>query len=324
MKGMAAAAGETSSGGWGDVGGDGKGVVVGGEGDKVAVTVASEKEYKGLKTKQKRLKGLRGSFEVGVKAAEERKVVCLVFQKNQKYEWGAKQEEAFQTLKDNLCNAPILSLPDGVEDFVVYCNASNQGLGCAHVKRHYLYGTKTVIYTDHKSLQHIFNQKELNMYQRRWIELFSDYDCEIRYHLGKATVVADALSRKEQVKPIRVRAIAIPIQSEVKRMILAAQSEASKVEKATAEMLRDVRTLIIDEAHASRYLVHSRADKTYYDLGVYKMENLARLYVDEIVAGHEVPVSIISDPDGRLTLKFWQTLKKALGTRLDMSTAYHP
>ncbi|GJW74565.1 putative nucleotidyltransferase, ribonuclease H, partial [Tanacetum coccineum] len=153
---------------------------------------------------------------------------------------GVKQEEAFQSLKNNVCDAPILSPPDGVEDFVVYCDASNQGLGCVlmqkgkviayasrqlkiHEKnytthnlelgavvfafktwRHYLYGTKSVIYMDHKSLQHIFDQKELNMRQRRWIELFSDYECEIRYHLGKANVVADALSRKERVKPRRV------------------------------------------------------------------------------------------------------------------------
>ncbi|GKD56483.1 putative reverse transcriptase domain-containing protein [Tanacetum coccineum] len=140
-------------------------------------------------------------------------------QKNQKYEWVREQEEAFQTLKDNLCNTPILTLPDGPEDFVVYCDASNQGLGCVlmqrgkviayasqqlkiHEKnyttydlelgavvfalktwRHYLYGTKSVIYTDHKSLQNIFDQKELNMHQRRWIELYMDYECEICYHL---------------------------------------------------------------------------------------------------------------------------------------------
>ncbi|GJW90719.1 putative nucleotidyltransferase, ribonuclease H [Tanacetum coccineum] len=168
------------------------------------------------------------------------KPLTSLTQKNQKYVWGMEQEEAFQTLKNNLCDAPILTLPDGVEDFVVYCDASNQGLGCVlmqrgkviayasrqlkiHEKnytthdlelgavvfalktwRHYLYGTKSVIYTDHKSLQHIFDQKELNMRQRRWIELFSDYECEIRYHPGKANVVADALSRKEQrLKPVQ-------------------------------------------------------------------------------------------------------------------------
>ncbi|GJV09347.1 putative reverse transcriptase domain-containing protein [Tanacetum coccineum] len=178
--------------------------------------------------------------------------------KNQKYVWGMEQEEAFQTLKNNLCDAPILTLPDGVEDFVVYCDASNQGLGCVlmqrgkviayasrqlkiHEKnytthdlelgavvfalktwRHYLYGTKSVIYTDHKSLQHIFDQKELNMRQRRWIELFSDYECEIRYHPGKANVVADALSRKERLKPRRVRAMAMTIQTGMKEKIQAA------------------------------------------------------------------------------------------------------
>ncbi|GJS19419.1 putative reverse transcriptase domain-containing protein [Tanacetum coccineum] len=165
------------------------------------------------------------------------KPLTSLTQKNQKYEWGVDQKEAFQTLKDNLCNATILSLPNVAEDFVVYCDVSNQGLGCMlmqrgkviayasrklkiHEKnyttydleldavvfalkiwRHYLYRTKSVIYTGHKSLQHIFDQKELNMCQRRWIELFSDYDCEIRYHSEEATVVADALSRKERVKP---------------------------------------------------------------------------------------------------------------------------
>ncbi|GKC66435.1 putative reverse transcriptase domain-containing protein [Tanacetum coccineum] len=186
------------------------------------------------------------------------KPVTSLTQKNQKYEWGEKEEESFQTLKNNLCDAPILSLLEGVKAFVVYCDASNQGLGRVlmqrgkviayaskqlkiHKKnytthdlelgavvfalktwRHYLYGMKSVIYTDQKSLQHIFDQKELNMRQRRWIELFSDYECKIRYHPGKANVVADALSRKERVKPRRVRAMAMTIQSGVKEMILAA------------------------------------------------------------------------------------------------------
>ncbi|GKB25470.1 putative reverse transcriptase domain-containing protein [Tanacetum coccineum] len=184
------------------------------------------------------------------------KPLTSLTQKNQKYEWGEEQKAAFQTLKNNLCDAPVLSLPDGVEDFIVYCDTSNQGLGCVlmqrdkviayasrqlniHEKnytthdlelgavvfalktwRHCLYGTKSVIYTDHKSLQRIFDKKDLNMHQRRWIKLFSDYECEIRYHPGKANVVADALSRKERVKPRRVRAMAMTIQSGMKVLIV--------------------------------------------------------------------------------------------------------
>ncbi|GJU25887.1 putative reverse transcriptase domain-containing protein [Tanacetum coccineum] len=97
----------------------------------------------------------------------------------------------------------------GSEDFVAYCDASIKGLGVVLMQRdkcslsksreHYLYGTKCTVFTDHKSLQHILNQKELNMRQRRWLELLSDYDCEIRYHPGKANVVADALNRKERI-----------------------------------------------------------------------------------------------------------------------------
>ncbi|GJY89666.1 putative reverse transcriptase domain-containing protein [Tanacetum coccineum] len=142
------------------------------------------------------------------------KPLTSLTQKNQKHVWGVEQEEAFQTLKNNLCDEPILSLPHGVEDFVVYYDASNHGLGYVLMQRnkgHYFYSTKSVIYSDHKSLQHIFNQKELNMRQKRWIELFSDYECEIHYHPGKANVVADALSRKERVKPKRVRAMAMTI-----------------------------------------------------------------------------------------------------------------
>ncbi|GJV22412.1 putative reverse transcriptase domain-containing protein, partial [Tanacetum coccineum] len=302
--------------------------------------------------------------------------------KNKKYEWGVEREEAFQTLKNNLCDAPILSLPDGVEDFVVYCDAWNQGLG-----------TKSAIYMDHKSLQHIFDQKELNMRQRRWIKLFSDYECEIRYHPGKANVVADALSRKERVKPRCVRAMAMTIQSRVRGMILAAQSDAFKQENVLAERLHGldqqierkeddslyfmdriwvplvggVRTIIMDEAHKTRYYVHLEADKMYHDLRDmywwlrmkrdistyipewkwdkitmdfitklprlksghdtiwvivdrltksahflairedYSTERLARIYIDEIVARHGVPVSIISDRDRRFTSRCLQT-----------------
>ncbi|GKC16082.1 putative reverse transcriptase domain-containing protein [Tanacetum coccineum] len=88
--------------------------------------------------------------------------------------------------RKKLCEAPILALPEGNNDFVVYCDASHQGLGAVLMQRE----------------KHIFDQKELNMRQLRWLELLADYDCEIRYHLGKANVVVDALSQKERIKPL--------------------------------------------------------------------------------------------------------------------------
>nr|GFA98556.1 putative reverse transcriptase domain-containing protein [Tanacetum cinerariifolium] len=94
--------------------------------------------------------------------------------------------------------------------------------------RHYLYGTKCVVFTNHKSLQYILNQKELNLRQRRWIELLSDFDCEIRYPPGKAKVVADALSRKERIKPLRVRALMMTIHNDLPKRIREAQEGAMK------------------------------------------------------------------------------------------------
>nr|GEU45047.1 putative reverse transcriptase domain-containing protein [Tanacetum cinerariifolium] len=187
-------------------------------------------------------------------------------QKKVKFDWGDKQEEAFQIINRNLCSAPILALPEGSEDFVVYCDASIKGLGTmlmqrekviaygsrqlkVHEKnytthdlelgavvfalkiwRHYMYRTKCTVFTDHKSLQHILDQKELNMRQRRWLELLSDYDCKIRYHPGKANVVADALSRKERIKPLRVRALVMTIGQDLPKQLLEAQTEAMKPE----------------------------------------------------------------------------------------------
>ncbi|GKE01495.1 putative reverse transcriptase domain-containing protein [Tanacetum coccineum] len=217
-------------------------------------------------------------------------------QKSMKFDWGEKEEAAFQLLKKKLCSAPILALPKGSKNFMVYYVASHKGLGAVlmqkekviayasgqlkiHKKnyttydlelgvvvftlkmwRHYLYGTKCVVFTDHKSLQHILDQKELNMRQCRWLELLSYYDCEVRYHPRKANVVADALSRKERIKPLRNDS----------------------------------------------------------------MKKLTNQYLKEVVLRHGVPVLSIFDRDGRFRYQFWQSLQKALGTQLDMSTAYHP
>nr|GEZ84424.1 putative reverse transcriptase domain-containing protein [Tanacetum cinerariifolium] len=158
------------------------------------------------------------------------KPMTKLTQKKVMFEWGDKQEAVFQLLKQKLYCAPILALPEGSEDFIVYCDASNKGLGAVLMqeRRHNLYGTKCTVFTDHKSLHHILDQKELNMRQRQWLELLSDYDCEIRYHPGKANVVADALSRKEREPPLRVRALVVTIGLDLPRQILNAQTEARK------------------------------------------------------------------------------------------------
>ncbi|GKC68605.1 putative reverse transcriptase domain-containing protein [Tanacetum coccineum] len=202
------------------------------------------------------------------------KSLTKLTQKNKKYIWGEDQDSAFQLLKQKQCEAPILALPEGNDDFVVYCDASHQGLGAVLMQRekviayasrqlkpneenytthdlelgavvfalkiwrHYLYGTKCTVFTDHKSLQHILDQKELNMRQRCWLELLADYDCEIRYHPGKANVVADALSRKERIKPLRVRSLVMTLHPKLPSQILEAQTEAIKEENIKAENLR--------------------------------------------------------------------------------------
>ncbi|GJV77699.1 putative reverse transcriptase domain-containing protein [Tanacetum coccineum] len=285
------------------------------------------------------------------------------------------------------------------------------------------------------------------MRQRRWLELLSDYDCEIRYHPGKANVVADALSRKERIKPLLVQALVMTISLDLPKRILEAQIEARKPENLKSEDVGgmlienlkdpekpkkeklepradgtlclnnrswlprygDLRTLIMHESHKSKYFVHPGSDKMYQDMNqlywwpnmkadiatyvskcltclrvkaehqkpsgllvqpaipqwkwdnitmdfVTKlprtqsgndtiwvivdrltksahflpmretdpMDKLARLYLKEVVTRHGIPVSIICDRDPRFTSNFWRSFQKAMGTRLDMSTAYHP
>nr|GFB83075.1 putative reverse transcriptase domain-containing protein [Tanacetum cinerariifolium] len=172
------------------------------------------------------------------------KPLTKLTQKNKPFVWGNDEDKAFQTLKRKLCSAPILSLPEGSEDFVVYCDASHRGfrsvlMQCEKVItyasrqlrkneenytthdlemgavvfalrlwRHYLYGTKCT---------------------RRWIELLSDYDCEIRYHPRKANVVADALSRKDK-EPVRVRALVVTVHNNLPEKIRNAQAKACEKE----------------------------------------------------------------------------------------------
>ncbi|GJS75002.1 hypothetical protein Tco_0724883 [Tanacetum coccineum] len=382
------------------------------------------------------------------------KPLTKLTQKNKRFEWGADEDEAFQKLKQDLCTAPILALPEGPDDFVVYCDASLKGYGAVLMQRdkviayasrqlktheenytthdlelgavvfalrlwrHYLYGTKCVVYTDHKSLQYILDQKELNMRQRRWIELLSDYDCEIRYHPGKANVVADALSRKVREKPLRAQLEAVK-QENVKaenlgrllKPIFKIHTDGIRYfeNRVSLPLFGRLRDLIMHESHKLKYSIHPGSDKMYQDLkklywwpnmkadiatyvskcltcakvkvehqrpsGLLQqpeipewkweritmdfvtglprtssgydsiwvivdrltksahflpmkktdsMEKLTRQYLKEVVCRHGVPLSIISDRDSRFASGFWRSLQNALGTNLNMSTAYHP
>nr|GEY96279.1 reverse transcriptase domain-containing protein [Tanacetum cinerariifolium] len=159
--------------------------------------------------------------------------------------------------------------------------------------------------------------------ERRWIELLSDYDCEIRYHPGKANVVANALSQKER-EPIRVKALVMTVHPSLHEQIRNAQYEAPKKENVEAENLGLPRT-------PSRYdwiwIIVDRLTKSAHFLSVKttdSMEKLTQLYLKEVVCRHGVPISIISDRDSKFTSRFWRSLQEALGTRLDMSTVYHP
>ncbi|GJW02481.1 putative reverse transcriptase domain-containing protein [Tanacetum coccineum] len=131
--------------------------------------------------------------------------------KSMKFDWGDKEEASFQTLKQKLSSALILASPKGSENFMVYCDASHKGLGAVLMQK-----------------ERVIAYKDLNMRQRRWLDLLSDYDCEFRYHTRKANVVADSLSRKERIKPLRVRALVMTIGWNVPVEILKAQNEARK------------------------------------------------------------------------------------------------
>ncbi|GJR00355.1 putative reverse transcriptase domain-containing protein [Tanacetum coccineum] len=293
--------------------------------------IESIKDWASLKTPTeiRQFLGIAGYYRRFIKGFSKiAKPMTKLTQKNVKFDWSEKEKAAFQLLKQKLCSAPILALPEGSENFMVYCDASRKGLGAVlmqrekviayasrqrkiHKKnytthdlelgavvfalkicRHYLYGTKCVVFTDHKSLQHILDQKELNMRQRRWLELLSDYDYEIRYHPGKINVVADALSQKERIKPLRVRALDLTIGLNLPVQILNAQVEARKEKNFRTKYLcgmikkleqradgtlclngrslihcrGNLRELIMNESHKSKYLIHPGSDKMYQDL----------------------------------------------------------
>nr|GEY29293.1 putative reverse transcriptase domain-containing protein [Tanacetum cinerariifolium] len=258
-----------------------------------------------------------------------------------------------------------------------------QFLGLAgYYQRNYLYGTKCTVFTDHKSMQHILDEKELNMRQQRWLELLSDYDCDIRYHSGMANVVVDALSHKERDKPLRVRDLVMTISMNLPKQILEAQIEALKPENLKKEdvggMIRtdipkkrleprvdgtlclngrswlpcydDLRSVIMHESYKSKYSIHPGFEKMYQDMTkLYWWPNMKAdiaIYVSKyltcakVKAEHQRPSGLLVQPAipmwkwDNIAMDFvtklpkssqgFDTIWKALGTNLDMSTAYYP
>ncbi|GJW15472.1 reverse transcriptase domain-containing protein [Tanacetum coccineum] len=293
-------------------------------------------------------------------------------QKNKKYIWGEDQESAFQLLKQKLCEASILALPEGNDDFIIYCDASHQGLGVVLMQRekviayasrqlkpheenytthdleigavmftlkiwrHYLYGTECTMFTDHKILHHILDQKELNLRQRRWLELLADYDSQTEA-LKEENIKAENLRGMDkafEIRPdgthcIKKRSwLPLFVKAECQKLSgLLVQPEIPmwKWERITMDFITKLPK--ISNGHDTIWVIVDRLTKSAHFIPIQEtdsIETLTRLYIKEIVSWYGVPISIISDRDSHFTSRFWQSLQSALGTQLDMSTAYHP
>ncbi|GJR55386.1 putative reverse transcriptase domain-containing protein [Tanacetum coccineum] len=294
------------------------------------------------------------------------KPMTKLTQKGIKFDWGEKEENAFQLIKQKLCSAPILALPEGSEGFVVYCDASHKGLGIMLMQRE-----KVIAYVSRQLKVHEKNYTthdlelrsvEFNMRQCRWLELLSDYDCDIHYHLGKANIVADALSQAqiEAQKPENLvnEDVGGMIRKDIPKERLEPRADGTLClhGRSWLPCYGDLRFVIMHESHKSKYSIHLGSEKMYQDvkklywwpnmkadIATYvivdrltksahflpirendPLDKLARLYLNRIVARHGIPALIICDHDGRFTSNFWKSFQKALRTDVSMSTAYHP
>ncbi|KAH0706534.1 hypothetical protein KY285_012312 [Solanum tuberosum] len=211
-------------------------------------------------------------------------------------------EKSFQELKKRLTTALVLTLPEGTQGFVIYCDVSRVGLGCVLVQNgkiwhHYLYGVHVDVFTDHKSLQYVFTQKELNLRQRRWLELLKDYDMSIIYHPCKANVVTDSLSR------FSIGRLCVP-------------------------MVNELHERIMEEAHSFRYSIHPGSTKMYHDLR--ECPNYQQVKVEHQSPGglakniellewkwEMIHMDFITDRGAQFTAQYWKSFQKCLGSKID-------
>ncbi|GJZ17131.1 putative reverse transcriptase domain-containing protein [Tanacetum coccineum] len=247
------------------------------------------------------------------------KSMTKLTQKKAKFVWGDKQEAAVQLLKQKLCNTPILALLEGSEEFIVYYDASIK---------------------DHKSLQHILDQKELNIRQRCWLELLSDYDCEIHYHSGKANNEA---RKPENIKNEDVRVMLIenskdPEKHRTEKLEPRADGTLCLNGKSWLPCYGDLRTvkaahqrpwdnIIMDfimelpkssQGYNTIWVIVDRLTKSAIFVPIREtdpMEKLARMYLKEVVMRHGIPILIICDRNSRFASNFWRSLQKALAAR---------
>ena len=275
--------------------------------------------------------------------------------KDVKYDWVDACQQSFEEFKSRLTSAPVLALLNRKDGFVVYSDTSKQGLGCVLIQndrviayaskqlkkheenypthdlelaavvfalkiwRHYLYGVPCMIFTDHKSLQYIFTQKELNLRQRRWLELIKDYDCTIKYHPGKANAVADALSRRPESSLSHMKSGYLPLLVDLRALGVILEAEDSEALLATFY----VRPLLVDQILAGQSQ-DPQMIKLKEEIEKGKKAEFQIRDDGMIVRLHGVPVLIVSDRDLRFISRFWSSLETALGTHLHFSTAFHP
>ncbi|GJT15640.1 putative reverse transcriptase domain-containing protein [Tanacetum coccineum] len=278
------------------------------------------------------------------------KSMTKITQNGVKFDWGDKQEAAFQLLKQKLCSAPILALPEGSKDFVVYCDASHKGLGVVLMQRE-----KLISYA---SRQLEIHEKNYTTHDLELGSIICLVITDVIFVItrGKANVVASTLSRKERIKLLRVQTLVMTIGLDLPKQILNAQTKARNQRTSRMKMLGvtaehqkpssllvqpkipqwkwdnitmdfvtklpkssqgcDTIWMIVDRLTKSAILVPMRETNP--------MEKLARIYLKEVVTRHGMPILIICDRNPRFVSNFWRSLQKALGTSLDMSTAYHP